>query len=60
MNDRFSFDPANRTLRIVPVSWVNLVYIAGDRRQNLKTTFAQLPEQSKFTYSVYLEAAGHV
>jgi len=31
--------------------------IAGDRRQNLKTPFAQVPEQSDFTYGVYLVAA---
>jgi len=45
--------------RIVPVSWVNLGF-AGDCRQNLKTNFAQVPEQSEFTYSAYLVAAGHL
>jgi len=44
--------------RIVPVAWVHLEYIAGDRRQNLRPKFAQEPEQSEFTYSAYLEAAG--
>jgi len=42
------------------VSWVNLGYIAGDRRQNLKPKFAQVPEQSDFTYGVYLVAAEHL
>jgi len=60
MNDGFRFDSANRTFRIVPVSWVHLGYIAGDRRQNLEPKFTQVPEQSEFTYSVYLVAAGHL
>jgi len=30
---------------------------AGDRRQNSKPKFAQVPEQSEFTYSAYLVAA---
>jgi len=42
------------------VSWVNLEYIAGDGRQNLKPKFAQVPEQSDFTYGVYLVAAEHL
>jgi len=39
---------------------LNLGYIAGDRRQNLKPKFAQVPEQSDFTYGVYLVAAEHL
>jgi len=58
MNDGFSFDTANRMFRIVPVSWINLGYIAGDRRQNVNTTFAQVSEQGESTCSVYLVAAG--
>ena len=42
------------------VAWVNLGYIAGDRRQNLKPKFALVPEQSVFTYSAYLVTAGHL
>jgi len=42
------------------VSWVNLGYIAGDRRQNLKPKFAQVPEKSDFTYGVHLVAAEHL
>jgi len=60
MNDGFSFDSANRMFRIVPVAWVNLGCIAGDRRQYLKTTLAQVPEQSELTYSVHLIASGHL
>jgi len=36
----------------------NLDEFAGDRHQNLKTSFAQAPEQSEFTYSAHLLAAG--
>ena len=60
MNDGFSFDSANRTFRVVPVAWVNLGNIAGDRSQNLKTTFAHVHEQSEFTYDAYFIAAGHL
>jgi len=42
------------------VVWESLGCIAGDRRQNLKPKFAQVPEQSEFTYSAYLVAAGHL
>jgi len=34
--------------------------IAGDRRQNLKPNFAQVPEKSDLTYGVYLIAADHL
>jgi len=60
MNDSFSFDCANLTFRFLSVPVVNLDEIAGDRRQNLKPEFAQVPEQSDFTYSVYLVTAGHL
>jgi len=60
MNNGFSFGSANRMFRIVPVARVRLGQIAGDRRQNLKTKFAQVHEQSKFTYSAYVVAAGHL
>jgi len=42
------------------VSWVNLGYTTSDRRQNLKMKFAYVCEQSEFTYSAYLVAAGHL
>jgi len=35
---------------------INLGLIAGDRRQNLETQFAQVPEQSEFTYSAREDA----
>ena len=57
---RFQLRLFNHLFRIVPVSWVTLVYIAGDRRQNVKPKFAQVPEQSDFTYGVYLVAAEHL
>jgi len=60
MNDDFSFDSSITCSELFRVVWVNLGYIAGDRRQNLKPKFAQVPEQSEFTYSVYLAAAGHL
>jgi len=44
MTDGTSFDSANRMFRIVPVAWVNLGKLAGDRRQNLKTKFVHLSE----------------
>jgi len=37
MNDGFSFDSSITCSELSRVSWVNLGYIAGDRRQNLKT-----------------------
>jgi len=58
INDGFSFDSSITCSEFFWVSWVNLGYIAGDRRQNLKPKFAQVPEQSDFTYGVYLVAAG--
>jgi len=59
MNDGFSFDSSITRSKLFRVAWVNLGYIAGDRRQNLKLEFAQVPEQSYFTYGVYLVAAEH-
>jgi len=57
----FSFDAANRTFRIVPVSWVSLGFLsAGDRRENLKTKFAHVHEQREFICSAYLVAAGYL
>jgi len=56
---RFQFRLFNHLFRIVPGFMANLGYIAGDRRQNLKPKFAQVPEQSDFTYGVYLVAAEH-
>jgi len=58
MNDGFSFDSAITCSELFRVSWVNLGYIVGDRRQNLKPKFAQVPQQSEFTYSVYSGAQG--
>jgi len=60
MNDDFSFDSSITCSELFRVSWVNLGYIAGDRRQNLTPKFAQVPEQSDFTYGVYLVAAVHL
>jgi len=42
------------------VSCLNVVYIDGDRHQNLEPKFAQaqVPEQSKFNYNAYLVATG--
>ena len=36
MNDGFSFDLSIACSELFRLSWVNLGYIAGDRRQNLK------------------------
>jgi len=60
MNDGFSFDSSITGSELFRVSWVNLVYVACDRRQNLKSKFAQVPEQSEFTCSAYLVAAWHL
>jgi len=60
MNDGFSLDSSIACSEWFRVAWVNLGYIAGDRRQNLKSKFAQVPEQSEFPYGVYLVAAGHL
>ena len=60
MNGGFSFDSSITCSELFRVSWVNLGYIAGDRRQNLKPKFAEVPEQSDFTYGVYLVAAEHL
>jgi len=60
MNDGFSFDSSITCSELFRVSWVNLGEIAGDRRQNLKPKFAQVPGQSDFTYGVYLVAAEHL
>ena len=58
MNDGFSFDSSITCSELFRVSLINLGYIAGYRRQNLKPKFAQVPEQSEFTYSAYSVAAG--
>jgi len=60
MNDGFSFDFSITCSELFRVSWVNLGYITGDRHQNLKPKFAQVPEQSDFTYGGYLVAAEHL
>jgi len=60
MNDGFSFHSSVTCSELFRVAWVNLGYIAGDRRQNLKPKFAQVLEQSEFTYSAYSVAAGHL
>jgi len=60
MNGGFSVDSSINDSELFRVSWVNLGYIAGDRRPNLKPKFAQVPEQSDFTYGVYLVAAEHL
>jgi len=60
MNDGFSFDSSITCSELFRVSWVNLGYIAGDGDQNMKPKFAQVPEQSGFTYGVYLVAVEHL
>jgi len=60
MNDRFSFDYSVTCSELFRVAWINLGYIAGDCRQNSKPKFAQVPEQSEFTYNAYLVAAVHL
>jgi len=60
MNDGFSFDSTITGSELFRVSWVNLGQIAGDRRQNLKTKFAHVHDQSEFTYNAYLVAAWHL
>jgi len=60
MNNGSNSDSSIICSELFRVSWVNLGYIAGDRRQNLKPKLAQVPEQSGFTYSAYLVAAGHL
>ena len=60
MNDAFSFESSITCSELFRVSWVNLKYIAGDRRQNVKPKFVQVPEQSDFTYGVHLVAAEHL
>jgi len=60
MNDSFNVDSATTHSELFRVAGVNLGQIADDRCQNLKTSFAQIPEQSEFTYRVYLVAAGHL
>jgi len=60
MNDGFRSDSSITCSELFRFSWVNLGYIAGDRRQNLKPKFAQVPEQSDFTYGVYLVAPEHL
>jgi len=46
MSDVLSFDSSIICSELFRASWVNLGYIAGDRRQNLKPKLAQVPEQS--------------
>jgi len=60
MNDGFRFNSSLTSSEWFRVLWVNLGYIAGDRRQNLKPKIAQVPEQSDVTYGVYLVAAEHL
>jgi len=59
INDGFSFDSITCS-DLFRIPWLNLGYIARDRRHNLKPKFAQVPEQSEFTFSVYLVAAWHL
>ena len=59
-NDGFSSDSSIAGSALFRVAWVHLGYIAGDRRQNLNSKLAQVPEQSEFTYSAYFVAAGHL
>jgi len=60
MNDGFSFDSSITSSELVRVAWVNLGHTPGDRHQNLKPKFAQVPEQIEFSYIAYLVAAGHL
>jgi len=57
---RVRFRLLNHVFRIVPgFMGKSRIYIAGDRRQNLKPKLAQVPEQSKFTHGAQLVVAGH-
>ena len=58
MNDGFSCNPSITCSKWFRVPWLKLRCIACDRRQNLKTKFAQVPEHIQLTYSTYLVAAG--
>jgi len=60
MNDGLSIDSSITCSELFRVLWVNLGYIASDRRQNLKPKFAQVPEQRNFTYGVYFVTAEHL
>jgi len=60
MNEGFSFDFSITCSKLFRVSWAHLGYIAGDLRQNLQPKFAPVLEQSEFSYSAYLVAAGHL
>jgi len=51
MIDGFSFDSSITCSELFRVSWVNLGYIASDRRQNLKPKFAHVHEESEFNHS---------
>ena len=57
-NERqFQFRFLNRLFRIVP-GFMGISFCG--RRQNVRMILAQVPEQSKFTYSAYLVAARHL
>ena len=66
----FDFDAVTHSIKDVSVSTrqslasSELFRIMGESRihrcQNLKPNFAQVPEQSDFTYCVYLVAAEHL
>ena len=48
-------------LTLPPRRWMIIrVKPTDDRRQNFKTKLAHVHEQSEFTYSAYLVAAGHL
>jgi len=60
MNDGFSFDPANRLLRVLPdFMGKSLVIAATEVQQNVTTKLAHAHERSEFTYGAYSLAAGH-
>ena len=60
MNGGFSFDSANRVLRVFPGFVGNSLVIAVRSPHNVTTKLAHVHEQSEFTYGGYLVAAEHL
>jgi len=57
---RFQFRLFNHLFRVVSGFMGKSRINRGNRRQNLKPKFAQVPEQSDFTFGVYLVVAEHL
>jgi len=61
MNGGFSFNSANRVLRVLPgFMGKSLVIAVRSSQQNVTTQLAHVHEQSEFTYGGYLVAAEHL